>query len=64
MQKKTYTVIVYGPSPVKSKKFLPAVNPGGGGGALGYFLRGYVPPGTPNWHFFLEKSSPKIGTPF
>ena len=23
---------------------------GGGWGALGYFLGGYVPPGTPNWH--------------
>ena len=22
----------------------------GGGGTLGYFLGGYVPPGTPNWH--------------
>ena len=22
---------------------------GGGGGAIGYFLGGYVPPGTPNW---------------
>ena len=30
----------------------------GGGGALGYFLGGYVPPGTPN------KISPKIDTPF
>ena len=27
---------------------------GGGGGALGYFMGGYVPPGTPNY----------IGTPF
>ena len=35
-----------------------------GGGALGYFLGGYVPPGTPNWHPFLEKISPKIDTPF
>ena len=26
----------------------------GGGGALGYFLGGYVPPGTPNWHPVLE----------
>ena len=34
------------------------------GGALGYFLGGYVPPGTPNWHPFLEKISPKIDTPF
>ena len=35
-----------------------------GGGALGYFLGGYVPPGTPNWHPVLEKISPKIDTPF
>ena len=28
--------------------------PGGGGGALGYFLGGYVPPGTPNWHPILK----------
>ena len=34
------------------------------GGALGYFLGGYVPPGTPNWHPVLEKNSPKIDTPF
>ena len=33
-------------------------------GALGYFLGGYVPPGTPNWHPVLEKISPKIDTPF
>ena len=38
--------------------------PEGGGGALGYFLGGYVPPGTPNWHPVLEKISPKIDTPF
>ena len=37
---------------------------GGGGGALGYFLGGYVPPGTPNWHPVLTKNSPKIDTPF
>ena len=35
-----------------------------GGGALGYFLGGYVPPGTPNWHPVLEKISPKIDTLF
>ena len=35
-----------------------------GGGALGYFLGRYVPPGTPNWHPVLEKISPKIDTPF
>ena len=34
------------------------------GGALGYFLGGYVPPGIPNWHPVLEKNSPKIDTPF
>ena len=33
------------------------------GGALGYFLGGYVPPGTPNWYPVLEKISPKIDTP-
>ena len=43
----------------KSLYFVP-----GGGGALGYFLGGYVPPGTPNWHPALEKISPKIDTPF
>ena len=35
-----------------------------GGGALGYFLGGYVPPGTPNWHLVLKKISRKIDTPF
>ena len=34
------------------------------GGALGYFLGGYVPPGTPNWHPVLKKVSPKTDTPF
>ena len=34
------------------------------GGALGYFLGGYVQPGTPNWHPVLKKNSPKIDTPF
>ena len=34
------------------------------GGALGYFLGGYVPPGTPNWHPGLKKISTKIDTPF
>ena len=33
------------------------------GGTLGYFLGGYVPPGTPNWHPVLEKISPKIDSP-
>ena len=36
----------------------------GGGGALGYFMGGYVPPRTPNWHPVLKKISPKIDTPF
>ena len=42
------------------------VSPSGhpGGGALGYFLGGYVPPGTPNWHPVLKKISPKIDPPF
>ena len=31
-----------------------------GGGALGYFLGGYVAPGTPNWHPVLEKIFAKI----
>ena len=34
------------------------------GGALGYILGGYVPPGTPNWHPVLKKISPKIDIPF
>ena len=38
--------------------------PEGGGGALGYFMGGYEPPRTPNWHRVLEKISPKIDTPF
>ena len=42
----------------------PWFTPPGGGGALGYFLGGYGPPGTPNWHPVLEKNSPKIDTPF
>ena len=37
---------------------------GGGGGALWYLLGGYVLLGTPNWHPFLKKNSPKIDTPF
>ena len=36
----------------------------GGGGALGYFLGRYVPPGTPNWHPVRKKISPKTDTPF
>ena len=38
--------------------------PPGGGGALEYFLGGYVPPGTPDWHPVLKKNSPKIDTLF
>ena len=34
------------------------------GGALEYFLGGYVPPRTPNWDLVLKKISPKIDTPF
>ena len=32
----------------------------GQGGALGYFLGGYVPPGTPNWHLVLKKFRLKL----
>ena len=31
-----------------------------GGGTLGYFLGGYVPPGTPNWHPVLKKNPLKL----
>ena len=31
---------------------------GSPGGALRYFLGGYVPPGTPNWHPVLTKKFP------
>ena len=41
--------------------FIPAP---GGGGALGYFLGGYVPHGTPNWLPVLKTNSPKIDTLF
>ena len=34
--------------------------PGGGGGPLGYFLGGYRPPGTPNWHPVLKKFPVKL----
>ena len=36
----------------------------GGGGALGYFLGGYVLPGPPNWHPILKKNFPKTDSPF
>ena len=48
-------------------------SPRPGGGTLGYFLGGYVrpgtrslwaPAGTPNWHPVLKKVSPKTDTPF
>ena len=52
------------PSQVNMFQINYEVNPKGVGGALGYFLGGYVPPGTPNWHPVLEKISPKIDTPF
>ena len=35
---------------------------GEGGGAIGYFLGGYVPPGTPNWLPVLKNIFPKIDT--
>ena len=34
------------------------------GGTLGYFLGGYVPPGTPNWHPVLKKFPLKLTAPF
>ena len=49
------------------QQFIPIILcclPGRGGGALGYFLGGYVPPGTPNWHPVLKKISSKIDTLF
>ena len=39
-------------------------SPPRGGGAVKYFLGGYVPPGTPIWHSVLKKYSAKIDTPF
>ena len=32
----------------------------GAGRALGYFLGGYMPPGTPNWHSVLKKIPLKL----
>ena len=47
-----------------AKQFLCTPEQSNPGGALGYFLGGYVPPGTPNWYPVLKKNSPKIDTPF
>ena len=44
--------------------FLGGYLPPGTPKALGYFLGGYVLPGTPNWYPVLKKISPKIDTPF
>ena len=41
-----------------SVKFI--LSRGEGGGTLGYFLGGYVPPGTPNWHPVLKKFPLKL----
>ena len=49
---------------LKNFVFYGSIRDLGGGGALGYFLDGCVPPGTPNWHPVLKKNSPKIDTPF
>ena len=59
-------VIEFGTAVVafETKSSYCRVAPGRGGGALGYFLGGYVPPGAPNWHPVLKKNSPKIDTPF
>ena len=35
-------------------------DPWGEGGTLGYFLGGYVPPGTPNWHPVIKKIPLKL----
>ena len=60
----TYTWIFENRVSKKIQLILLLVHTNPGGGALGYFLGGYVPPGTPNWHPILEKISPKIDTPF
>ena len=47
----------------RSKRSACVSVPGGGGGggeALGYFLGGYVPPGTPNWQRVLTKFPLKL----
>ena len=38
--------------------YIPCACPPGGGGAFGYFLGGYVPSGTPNWHPVLKNNFP------
>ena len=48
----------------RNKAHMAACKGPGGGGELGYFLGGYVPPGTPNWHPVLKYIPPKIDTPF
>ena len=54
----TEDFVVYRGSTVLNQDIDPGGG-GGGGGALGYFLGGYVPPGTPNWHPVL-KFKPKL----
>ena len=44
--------------------FLGGYVPPGTPKALVYFLGGYVPPGNPDWYPVLKKISPKIDTPF
>ena len=39
---------------------IPDYPRGGGRGALGYFLGGYVPPGTPNWQPVVKKIPLKL----
>ena len=47
----------------QQKQVCPAIRQwevNGGGGALRYFLGGYVPPGTLNWHPVLKKFPLKL----
>ena len=60
-----YTAGRYGqtshsPSILNAEKLLGALSPSGGGGHLGIFWGGYVPPGTPNWHPVLKKIPLKL----
>ena len=48
------------PSAIVTSGYILWPQPPGGGGALGYFLGGYVPPGTPNWHPVLKKIPLKL----